>query len=115
MEEVKEVEYSTLEEFWPFYLGEHSNDTNRKLHFIGTGLGLFCLLTAIFKKKPTFLLYGLLIGYAFAWIGHFFVEKNKPATFKYPLKSFISDWKMFYFILSGKINKELEKHEIISK
>lgn len=112
MEEIKE--YQTLEEFWPFYLGEHSNDINRKLHFTGTGLGLILFIVSLFKKKPIFVLYGFLIGYAFAWIGHFIVEKNRPATFKYPLKSFISDWKMFYCILSGKINNELDKYEISS-
>jgi hypothetical protein len=113
MEETKE--YQTLQDFWPFYLGEHSNDINRKFHFTGTFLGLILFILSLFKKKPLFIVYGFLIGYAFAWVGHFFVEKNKPATFKYPIKSFISDWKMFYFMLSGKLKDELDKYEIVSK
>lgn len=107
-----EERYKTLEEFWPFYLGEHQNETNRLLHFIGSSFGLFFLFSAFYKKKPTLVLFGLIIGYAFAWFGHFIIEKNRPATFKYPLKSFISDWKMLYFYLSGSLDKELVDNRV---
>lgn len=107
-------QYETMEEFWPFYLSEHQNPVNRDLHFLGSAAGLFWLSKAISKKKPSYLLLGLLSGYGFAWIGHFFVEKNKPASFKYPLKSFIGDWLMFSTRLSGKLNSELAKDEVLS-
>ncbi|MGL4573718.1 MAG: Mpo1-like protein [Burkholderiaceae bacterium] len=95
--------YSTFAEFYPFYLTEHSNQTCRRLHFVGTSLALACLLTALFRAQPIYILYGLLLGYGFAWIGHFGFEKNKPASFKQPLYSFMGDWKMWFQILTGKI------------
>lgn len=106
------MEYRNMKEFWSFYLSEHSHPTNRKLHFIGSLLGLVFLGVAIYTWNPWFLLAALVSGYAFAWVGHFIVEKNRPATFRYPLKSFAGDWMMFYFTLTGKIDKELEKHSI---
>lgn len=102
----------TFAEFWPFYLGEHADPTNRVLHFVGSSLALLWLGLAIYWKAPTLLLAALVNGYAFAWIGHFFVEKNRPATFTYPLKSFLADWVMFFYILTGQINKELERLQI---
>ena len=105
-------EYNNMEDFWPFYLNEHRNPTNRYLHFIGSSLGLVFLFLALIKKKPSFLLYGLISGYAFAWIGHFFIEKNKQASFKSPFKSFLSDWRMFGAIATGNINNEMLKAEI---
>lgn len=104
-----EKEYETLEAFWPFYLSEHSKETNRMLHFIGTSFGLLFLFRSFYKKNSYLVLCGLAIGYGFSWIGHFIVEKNTPATFKYPLKSFLSDWRMFYLVLTGKIDKEVEE------
>jgi hypothetical protein len=93
----------TYKEFYPFYLSEHSHPLNRLMHFIGTTLVIILLIAAIWYQKPVLLLYIPLAGYGFAWIGHFFIEKNKPATFKYPLWSFISDFKMYFDILRGKI------------
>ena len=102
-----EKQYKTLDEFYPFYLSEHSNPTNKRLHFIGTGLSLclliYFLLTAQFLKIPLI----LLIGYGFAWIGHYIFEKNRPATFQYPLYSFICDFKMFFDILRGRVRFEV--------
>jgi hypothetical protein len=109
----EEKKYETLEEFWPFYLSEHQNPVNRDLHFVGSALGLVCLGKAVTKKKPLYLLLGLSAGYGCAWIGHFFIEKNKPASFKYPLKSFVSDWLMFGTRLTGKLNNELNKEEVL--
>jgi hypothetical protein len=103
------MKYNTLKEFWPYYLSEHSKASNRTLHFIGSSLGLICFSLAIYTQNLYYLLGGFLSGYAFAWIGHFFIEKNRPATFQYPLKSFISDWIMFYYILTGQIKKEIDK------
>ncbi len=95
--------YKSFEEFWPFYLNEHSKPATRLFHFIGSTLGILFLVSAIIQLNPLFILHGLLVGYFFAWVSHFFIEKNKPATFKYPLWSFLGDWKMWYWCLTGKL------------
>ncbi len=95
--------YSSFREFYPFYLGEHRDRTCRRLHFTGTSGALGCIVAAIIHHNPWWLLGALLCGYAFAWIGHFFFEKNRPATFKHPFYSFIGDWVMYKDILIGKI------------
>lgn len=95
--------YPTFASFYPYYLSEHQNRTCRRLHFIGTSTGLAFLLHAISTMNPWWLLAGLVQGYAWAWIGHFFFENNKPATFKHPLYSFMGDWVMWKDILTGKI------------
>lgn len=102
-------EFKTLKDFWPFYLSEHSKLSNRVLHFIGSWIALINLGLAIVLLNPWFLLAAFVSGYAFAWVGHFFIEKNRPATFKYPFKSFASDWVMFWYILTGQIGSELKK------
>ena len=93
----------TFSEFYPFYLGEHSNRSCRRLHFIGTTIGLVCLLHAIATLNFWWLLAGVVQGYAWAWVGHYFFEHNRPATFKYPRWSFIGDWVMWKDILTGRI------------
>lgn len=103
-------EYADLQEFWPFYLREHSKPGTRALHLVGTGVALACLLAASLTFNPWFLLAGLVAGYGFAWVAHFFVEHNRPATFTYPLKSFASDWVMFALFVSGRLGRELERH-----
>lgn len=105
-------EYKTLAEFWPFYLGEHSSALNRKFHFIGSSLALIFLALCVFYLEILYILPAIVSGYFFAWVGHFFVEKNRPATFQYPLKSLISDWIMYYYTLTGQIDKQLELHQI---
>jgi len=90
-------------EFYPFYLGEHANRTCRRLHFVGSSLALLCLATGLVRGQPVYVLYALLCGYGFAWVGHFAFEKNRPASFKRPLYSFIGDWVMYKDILRGKI------------
>ncbi len=99
-------------EFYRFYLTEHSNIMSRRLHIAGSSIGLFFFAKAMIQRKPKYLLYGLASGYACAWIGHFIFEKNKPASFKQPLYSFISDWRMFTDVLRGKISlidRDLDK------
>ena len=95
--------YSSLREFYPAYLDEHQNRLCRRLHFIGSGLVLLSILAALLLANPYFLLATPVIGYGFAWFGHFYYEKNRPATFKYPLYSFLCDWLMFRDILLGRI------------
>ncbi|MDT8997795.1 Mpo1-like protein [Paucibacter sp. APW11] len=90
-------------EFYAFYLGEHSNRTCRRLHFLGSTLALLCLALMISGQGLYWLGIGLLCGYGCAWIGHFVFEKNKPASFKRPLYSFAGDWVMYKDIWTGKI------------
>ena len=95
--------FDSLAEFYPFYLGEHSNRTCRRLHFIGSSLTLGCLAALLLTGQWLWLPAAFVCGYGFAWIGHFAFEKNRPATFKHPLYSFVSDWIMYKDILTGKI------------
>ena len=95
--------FASFAEFYPFYLGEHSNRTCRRLHFVGSSLALACLAAALLSGHWSFILLGLLCGYGFAWVGHFGFEKNKPASFKRPLYSFMGDWVMYKDIWTGKI------------
>ena len=96
-------DYKSFSEFYSFYLTEHNNKTNRRLHFVGT---LLVILTAIYTlatQKWIFLILAPIFGYGFAWVGHFRIEKNKPATFDNPFYSLASDFVMFKDILIGKI------------
>lgn len=97
-----EKKYRSLREFYPFYLSEHQNMVSRVLHFTGTGLVILALVGAILFHDWRFFAAIPFIGYGFAWIGHFFFEKNKPATFQYPLYSLASDFMLFYDLLFGK-------------
>ena len=99
----------SFEEFWPFYVREHSRPINRTLHFIGSTLGLVCLLETLITGFLWLIPLGLVIGYGFAWVGHFFIERNKPATFRYPLWSFRADWKMWFLILSRRMDAEVRR------
>jgi hypothetical protein len=99
----KETRYARFSAFYPFYLSEHANRTSRRLHFLGTTLGLLFLLHAFATLNFWWLLAGLFAGYAFAWVGHYFFEHNRPATFSYPFFSFLGDWVMWKDILTGKI------------
>ena len=95
--------YPSFATFYPFYLTEHRNPTCRRLHFAGTFLVMLSLL-AISGTQSWSLLWLLpVIGYGFAWTGHFFFEKNRPATFQYPLYSLMGDFRMFYEILTGRL------------
>jgi len=94
---------NSFREFYPFYLSEHGNRTCRRLHFAGSSAALMCLLGAVVSLNPWWLLAGLVAGYALAWTGHFFFEKNRPATFSHPVYSFAGDWVMWKEMLTGKI------------
>ena len=96
-------------EFWDFYVAEHSQPLTRYLHFIGTMLSLLLLVWILRSGNWQYSPLCLIIGYAFAWISHFFVEHNKPATFTYPFWSFISDYKMVFYMLIGRMNGEVER------
>ncbi|HMH65650.1 MAG TPA: Mpo1-like protein [Rhizomicrobium sp.] len=92
--------YASFAEFYPFYLREHSQRITRRLHFVGSSLGLLCLLELLFTGDIGWLALGLACGYGFAWFAHFVFEKNRPATFRQPLYSFMGDCKQ---ILTGRI------------
>jgi hypothetical protein len=95
--------FSSFRDFYPYYLGEHANRTCRRLHFVGS-LGVIALLAlAVASGNGWYLLGALFCGYGFAWIGHFFFEKNRPATFRHPFYSFVGDWVMFKDMLTRKI------------
>lgn len=95
--------FKTFQEFWPFYLEEHSSLANRRLHFVGTFLVHVIALSAFFASMWSLLWLIPVVGYGFAWVGHFVVQKNRPATFKYPLWSLRGDFKMFYLMCAGKL------------
>lgn len=95
--------FQSFAEFYPYYLQEHSNDTCRRLHYVGSLLVLYILGYALLTQQWLWLLALPLAGYGFAWVGHFVFEKNKPATFKYPLYSFMGDWVMLRDALTGRI------------
>lgn len=98
-----EMRYTTFREFYPFYLREHSNSTCRRLHFVGSSIVLLLLATAIVTGELALLWLLPVVGYGFAWVGHFFFEHNRPATFKYPLFSLMGDWVMFRDMLTGRV------------
>ncbi len=101
-------------EFWNFYLSQHSSRTCRNLHFIGT-LAALSLLVPIVMFAPSYWPILFVLGYAFAWVGHFKFEKNKPATFQYPFWSLISDFKMLFHFLKGSLDEELKKASVTLK
>jgi len=95
--------FASFAEFYPFYLGEHANRTCRRLHFVGTSLVVVALVALAVTRNPWWILAALACGYGFAWIGHFFFEHNRPATFRHPLYSFAGDWVMYRDILTGRL------------
>jgi len=101
--------HTTFQEFWPFYLSQHLNPQCRLHHFLGTGFAVAFVGVTLVTHSLGWLVLAVIVGYSFAWWGHFAFEKNKPATFKYPLFSFFADWKMFWMMLTGNLDKELQR------
>ena len=99
-----EQKFTSFAAFYPYYLSEHQNPTCRLLHFIGSWLVLAVIGYVVFSGALVFLWLVPLIGYGFAWMGHFFYEHNRPATFSYPFYSLMGDWVMFKDILLGNIS-----------
>lgn len=99
-------------EFWPYYLAEHADPRNRRMHVIGTSIAFILIVATIALQAPWFLLAALVSGYLFAWLGHFVFQKNRPATFTYPIKSLVYDWRMWALAITGRLSKELARHGI---
>lgn len=95
--------YTSFAEFYPYYLQEHSNATCRRLHYVGSLLVLGILAYTLLSQQWLWLLAIPLVGYGFAWVGHFVFEKNRPATFQYPLYSLMGDWVMLKDAFTGRI------------
>lgn len=103
----------TFEEFWPHYLGEHRHPLNRALHFAGTSLVYVIVVMAIFQT-PWLLFLAPVVGYGFAWVGHFMVERNRPATFTYPLWSLRGDFRMHARMLTGRLAEDLGRIDLVT-
>jgi hypothetical protein len=100
---------ATFEAFWPFYVSQHAKSGTRLLHFVGTTLGLTIAASAVITVRPFLILWALVAAYGLAWIGHFFIEKNRPATFQYPLWSLRGDFRMYGLMWRGRMGAELER------
>ncbi|HQX55328.1 MAG TPA: DUF962 domain-containing protein [Pyrinomonadaceae bacterium] len=96
-------------EFWDFYVSEHSLPMTRALHFSGTSLGIALMIFFVATGRWYFFPAFFVVGYGFAWFAHFVIEKNKPASFRFPLWSFISDFKMIWFMISGRMAAEVKR------
>ncbi|MDX1401335.1 MAG: DUF962 domain-containing protein [Kiloniellales bacterium] len=103
---------TSYREFWPLYLAEHRRPATRALHYFGTSLGLAILALALVTQTWWLVLVALFAGYAFAWLGHAFVEHNKPTTFVHPWWSFVSDFRVLGFWVAGRLEDELKRHGI---
>jgi hypothetical protein len=103
MTKINDTGFRNFGDFYPFYLSEHANKISRRLHFTGTSIAFVLIITAIITQRWWFMAIALIQGYAFAWVGHFFFEHNKPATFKYPAFSLMGDWRLWWDILTGKL------------
>lgn len=102
-------QFRSFEEFWPYYLGEHSDRTNRTMHVAGTAAALATLGAAVARRDWKLAALAPLLGYGPAWIGHFVIERNRPATFKHPLWSLRGDLKMAAMTLAGRLDDELAR------
>lgn len=101
--------FQSFEEFWPFYVKEHAKKTTRLLHFVGTTGAMGCLAGAVLFRKPWLLLAAPVVGYGPAWFSHFFIEKNRPATFTYPAWSLRADLVMWTKMMRGEMDAEVER------
>lgn len=100
---------ATFAEFWPHYLREHAKPATRALHYVGTTLVIACLAAAIVTGNALLFILMPICGYFFAWIAHFGIERNRPATFTYPLWSLAADFVMYACWVSGRMDRELSR------
>jgi hypothetical protein len=95
--------FASVREFYPVYLAEHANRTCRRLHVVGSTLAIACVVALVITRNAWWIAAALACGYGFAWVGHFFFERNKPATFRHPVYSFAGDWVMYVQVLTGRM------------
>ena len=95
-------QFGSFREFYPFYLSEHTHPVSRRLHFVGTSVALLLAIAALATGAGWLGGVAMLQGYAFAWVGHFFFEHNRPATFRYPAYSLFGDWRLWWDVLRGR-------------
>jgi hypothetical protein len=101
--------FKTFEDFWPYYVREHSTPANRALHVVGTSGAIALAVLAGVLGRSWLWFFVPIFGYGFAWVGHFAIEKNKPATFKHPFYSLVGDFKMLSCIVTGRMGREVRK------
>ena len=106
---MSEREIKSFEEFWPFYVGEHRKKATRIFHFVGTTAAVGCVAGALLTNRKWLLAVAPIAGYGPAWVSHFFIEKNKPASFKYPLWSLQADFVMWWKMVRGEMQAEVDK------
>ncbi|MFN3605299.1 MAG: Mpo1-like protein [Leptonema sp. (in: bacteria)] len=111
MKTIPKNSIQNYEDFWYFYLQEHSHPINRVMHYVGTTGVILIFLYSIYSMNFWYFFALPICGYGFAWFGHFFIEKNRPATFTYPFWSLISDFRMYFYFLFGRLSKHLQKKE----
>ena len=102
--------FQNYAEFWAFYVAEHRLPLTRRLHFAGTTGAILCVVSATFSGYVWLLVFVPVIAYGLAWSAHFWVEKNSPATFRYPLRSLIADFHMYALMLIGRMDDEVQRH-----
>jgi len=102
----------TFAEFWPYYLAEHSRPATRSVHLLATLTWLALLVAALITRTWWLLVLIPVAAYGLAWFSHFFIERNRPATFKHPLYSLLADHKMAFYMLSGQLGRELSRYQI---
>lgn len=106
---------TTYRQFWPYYLNEHARARTRLIHYFGSTVAIGFLLTTLVTFNPWFLIGAAVGGYGPAWYAHFFVEKNRPATFRYPLWSLVSDFRMYFMWLAGRLEPELKRADCLAE
>ena len=104
------MEFSSYEEFYPYYVGQHSKSATRWVHLAGTLTGFTVGTSLLARRRWRGVALMPVLSYGTAWASHFFIEKNKPATFKYPLWSLRGDFRMYFYMLTGRMNAEVEKY-----
>jgi hypothetical protein len=108
--DIQERKYRNLAEFWPQYVREHSSPTNRRMHFIGNTNLLVWLVIAAFRRSPALIVFAVASSYGFAWIGHFLLERNIPATFRYPILAALGDIRMYILMWRGEMDAEVARY-----
>ena len=109
-----EKRYATYQAFWPHYVSEHRGRVTRLLHFVGTSLVLASLALG-FLASPWFFLAAPFCGYGSAWVGHFVFERNRPATFRYPLWSLAADFHMYFLMCTGRMEREVKRMSVLQE